>query len=334
MAIVFDKFWFQKHQSKILWLANSWLGKYIFQFRKMGHYLENPIVKITPCSVAERLEDGQIREHFFVRNEYARKLYFYLYPIWLTMHIWDWFMADHFRLAPQLSFGFSTLTVSPGSIGAENPVDGTVRFTTDNLTWAEVRDATDGTSKVTNGGASSYVMRIKSGTNSNTYQSIYRAITCFDTSALTAGATISATTFSFYANAGGSDEASWTPDINVYTANPAATNALAVADYDQIGAVAQCDTPVTYSGWNTSAGYKDFTFNATGIGNVSKTGISKFGLRNANYDVANSAPTWSTVKESRYLGTFSPAGENMPKLVITYTVPATVNTGAFFNFFY
>ena len=41
--------------------------------------------------------------------------------------------------------------------------------------------------------------------------------------------------------------------------------------------------------WSTSA-YNDFTLNATGISNVSKTGVSKFGLRNPEYDVANSAP--------------------------------------------
>ena len=31
---VFDKFWFEKHQNKLLWFANSWIGKQFFQFKK------------------------------------------------------------------------------------------------------------------------------------------------------------------------------------------------------------------------------------------------------------------------------------------------------------
>ena len=155
--VVFDKYWFAKHQNKLLWLANSWIGKYIFQFKKMGHHLENRIVKITPYSVGEVIsikgEEVEIKEHFFSRNEYARKLYFYLYPLWLFMHCWDYFTADHFHLAPQLNFGFSTLTISPSSIGAHNPVDGYFSSYngSDNLAWVNTENSTVSAPTTSNG---------------------------------------------------------------------------------------------------------------------------------------------------------------------------------------
>jgi hypothetical protein len=80
-------------------------------------------------------------------------------------------------------------------------------------------------------------------------------------------------------------------------------------------------SPITYANWSTSA-YNDFTFNATGIGNVSKTGFSKFGVRNPNYDVANTPPTWSSGVTSHMQCYFSDeAGTTSdPKLVVTYSL--------------
>ena len=90
---VFDQFWFKKHQKILVWLVNNWLGRLIFRYRKMGHYPTNKIVKITPNSLVEFLgvKKGKIelKQHFFTRNEYARKLYFVLLPVWWAMHAWD-----------------------------------------------------------------------------------------------------------------------------------------------------------------------------------------------------------------------------------------------------
>lgn len=325
---VFDKEWFIKHQSKLLWLANSWLGKYIFQFKKMGHYLTSPIVKITPCSVTElvsikNIEIGEVelKEHFFGRNEYARKLYFALLPMWYVMHIWDWFVADHFRLAPQLSFGFSTLTQNPATIGTDNPVDGRIRNVTAGVSWATLIAATDGTGAFVGSGiTSTRVVGIASKATINEWEELNRAFFCFDTSSLTAGATISAAVLSLYGSAK-TDALSATPNVDIYTSSPANTNALVVGDFDQVGSTSQTgSTPITYAGWSTTA-YNDFTFDATGRGNVSKTAISKFGARNANYDVAASAPTHnSAAQESTLQCYYSGNGSLMPQLVVTYTI--------------
>jgi hypothetical protein len=329
--IVFDKFWFNKHQSKLLWLANSFIGKYIFQFKKMGHYLDpnKKIDRITPNSVRQFngniLRKGKIRaeytEHFFNRNEYARKLYFMLLPMWWAMHIWDWFVADHFTLAPQLSFGFSTLTVNPGSIGASNPIDGWVSNQTGLSTWASIRGGAGNQS----GAAPTefYVVYFIGDSSTNTWNDLGRSIFCFDTSALTSGATITAAVLSLYGKFGVNDPQSNTPNIDIYTSTPAATNALANGDFAQIGSTSQTGSPITSVGWVSNA-YNDFTFNSTGRGNVSKTGISQFGARNANYDVANVVPTWlAGYPLTNFQCNFSGNGSNMPKLVVTYSVLVT-----------
>jgi len=69
--------------------------------------------------------------------------------------------------------------------------------------------------------------------------------------------------------------------------------------------------------------------NATGRGNVSLTGISKFGSRNANYDVANSAPAFTAFASNGIQIYFADqAGTaNDPKLVVTYTLPSAAVTG-------
>jgi hypothetical protein len=162
------------------------------------------------------------------------------------------------------------------------------------------------------------------GTTSNTYTEIDRYICTFGTSGLTEAATISAAILSLYGTSK-ADLGSWTPNINIYTSAPASNNQLAAGDYDSVGTVVQCDTAITYAGWST-AGYNDFTFNATGLGNISKTGISKFGARNANYDVANSPPTWGSGNPSAHVSGYhadQTGTTNDPKLAVAYTL----NTG-------
>lgn len=217
----------------------------------------------------------------------------------------------------------ATLTVYP------NPgvtTDGGMAGNTgSDLTWAQViartGDAHDDTTDRFNDGINLGVIVLQAGSASNTWLELGRSIALFDTSALTASATISAAILSLFGSAKADGNAA-TPNINVYTATPASNTALANGDYSQIGTVAQCDTALTYAGWSTSA-YNDFTFNATGIGNISKTGISKFGFRNANYDVAAVGPPWVQFTNTN-LGAFSSdktGTANDPMLVITYTVP-------------
>ena len=333
MIQVFGKQWFTKYNKQLCWLANSFLGQFVFKFKKYGHYTKNKIVKMTPNSVGELLGSErnkvEIKEHFFSRNEYALRLQKVFYPIWFTFHCWDMLIANRFK--PAWNLGFDTLTVYPDAGTGNTTVDGPVYHDYgfgNGFSWSTlVAAAGSGQSATIN---YDYAVQIIANTTSNEWRWNKRSIFLFDTSGLTADATISATVMSLYGN-GKSDGLSVTPDIDIYTSTPASDNALVNGDYAQVGSTSQTGSPNTYASWGTSV-YNDFTLDATGRGNVSKTGISKFGARNANYDVSGTPPTWSSGNTSRLDMQFADAGSNKPKLVVTYSA-AAADTGNFLQLF-
>ena len=159
-----------------------------------------------------------------------------------------------------------------------------------------------------------------SGSSSNQWAFMERPVFLFDTSSLPDDAVISAATLSLYPIPGGEkgDTLGVSPDINVYSSAPALNTSLAGGDFDSLGATA-FSTAITYANW-TAGAYKDFALNASGIAAISKTGVSKFGARNANYDVAAVAPTWSATKYALLGICMAEYGSGYkPKLVVTYT---------------
>ena len=109
--------------------------------------------------------------------------------------------------------------------------------------------------------------------------------------------------------------------MNIYSATPASNTALVAADYSTGGTTAYA-TALTYASITTSA-YNDFTLNATGLGAIDKTGITKFCGRNANYDVAGVAPAnhdQNRTSRRVIVSTADAAGTGQdPKLVVTHT---------------
>jgi RHS repeat-associated protein len=164
---------------------------------------------------------------------------------------------------------------------------------------------------------------MQSGTASDRWRALDRGIFTFDTSNIIDTATIISATFSIYGNNKFDNGTAISPDINVYAATPSSTYSFSALDYGRMGTTTQSDTAITYSGWNT-AGYNDFVLNTAGKNNISKTGITKFGTRNANYDAASTSPAWSSNTGHFLQGYLAQeAGTSKdPKLVITYvTVP-------------
>jgi hypothetical protein len=94
------------------------------------------------------------------------------------------------------------------------------------------------------------------------------------------------------------------------------TDSLSTADFDTLGTTAFCDTAITYSSWSTVA-YNDFSLNSSGLSNISKTGISKFGGRFVA-DASGEAPTWSTEGTTSILAYMADYGSNKPKLVVEH----------------
>lgn len=161
----------------------------------------------------------------------------------------------------------------------------------------------------------------QSGITTNQWRALDRAIFTFDTSAIPDSDVIISATLSIYGSNKLDNGTAISPDINVYAASPASNYNFTASDYGQIGITAQ-STAITYTGWSTT-GYNDFVLNAAGLGNISKTGVTKFGTRNANYDVANVAPAWSS-NTGHFLQGYLAQGvdtSKYPKLVVVHRPP-------------
>lgn len=203
-----------------------------------------------------------------------------------------------------------------------NAVDGEVTRSSDPETWATQRDHIDGTGQDSTAGAA--VIRITTSATANRWQVMGRSFILFNT-----GPTIPDTD--------NIDDATlevvmtertnqFSDSLRVITTTPASDTALVIGDYDQVGTVAQAPDKTLASLTVDSATFTVYTLNATGRGNVSKTGITKFGLRMVA-DADNAEPAWVSVNES--LIRFATAeealaGDKRPKLVVTHTAPIVV----------
>ncbi|MBN1692598.1 MAG: hypothetical protein JW845_03485 [Dehalococcoidales bacterium] len=272
--------------------------------------------------VIETDADGNYLKHYFyttgtISGKDAEKLTGKEYQtIWydsantlLKTKNYDWNRID-------TSQNFTgSMTFYPDASPESSSVDGIVGETTKQSFASLVADVGDGSNDSIE---SYYICSLAADTVSNIWYNIFRGIFLFDTSGLPDNASITGATLSIYGYSK-FDTVGWLPDINIYSSNPASNTTLVNGDYDSLGTVAFA-TAIGYNDWNTS-GYNDFAFNSDGLNAISKTGISKFGTRNANYEVAGSPPTWASGQYYAMMGRFAESGEGYkPKLVVTYNM--------------
>jgi hypothetical protein len=181
---------------------------------------------------------------------------------------------------------------------------------------------TDGYDSLTYGAA----FYIEAASTTNKWNSLYRSIYLFDTAALGSDVTITGAVLSVY-GISKSDLSGFAPNVNVYSSNPASDTAIASGDFDSLGTT-ELATSKAFADLAVG-GYCDFTLNAAGLAAINKTGITKLGLRNANYDVANTPPSWVSGAWTLYSVYFSEQGTGYkPKIVVTYTSKAKSATGS------
>ena len=317
---VFDQNWFKKHNNTLCWFANAPVIKYWFRWLLRIHNdikWSDIINQITPNSFtynAKLKEDRiELTTDFRTHEKFGKRLYYGLKPLWYILHFWDW--ATYMQ--PKLNVGFDTLTVYPGSEGTDDPVDGDVGRISVNETFSTIRAGAGNTYGTT---STSYVCAsVKTSATENQFEQIRRSIFCYKTSALTSGASISSAVLSLYGVTANSIEGS---SIEICASTPASTTALENADYGQLGSTSF--SSIAYASL-TITGYNDFTLNASGISNISKTGISKFGGR-TGWDLNNDTTGLSWVSSTFYqfncYYSNNTGTTNDPKLVVTYTLAA------------
>lgn len=194
-------------------------------------------------------------------------------------------------------------------------VDGSARYATGaSGSWATARAAVTGTSADTTG---SLVFGTSEAAGSTNNFTIIRMFTLFDSSAIPDGDTITSATVSLYIVSKNDGDDDGSDYVWISTSTPASNTDITTADYDQVG-LTSLATSVDITGITLSV-YQDFALNATGVLQVSKTGVSKFGWKEGhdvdNNQIANNAQVnVSPVSADTGAGTATD-----PKLVVEHS---------------
>jgi len=159
----------------------------------------------------------------------------------------------------------------------------------------------------------------RADTTTDKWDMLYRGVYLFDTSSIPNNARIISAILSIYGVRKENPGSIANIKVNVYSAAPASNVALADGDFDSLGATPLSDTDIAYDDWSLT-GYNDFILNAAGRAAISKTGITKLGIREVTYDVGGAIPTpWGSNERMYVYGYMAEqGGVYRPKLVVTY----------------
>ncbi len=215
----------------------------------------------------------------------------------------------HKSLVP-VKIGLTTSTFYPDPNTETTTVDGHVAY--DNTTWATARTAATG-----NGVSdSNTIFEFQTTLSSGTYV-LKRSFTLFDTSSITDTDTIDSATYSTYVtNCYNSNNMS---NVLVET-TPASNTALSTADYDAVGSTS-FGSYAHPAGFPSSPNtYWNITVNASGLAIISKTGVTKYGIR-VSGDINDIAPSGGSEKYNQgvIISADTSGTSTDPKLVVVHT---------------
>jgi hypothetical protein len=257
-----------------------------------------------------------IRADFRTHEKFSKRIYHAFSWIWWSLHFLNnigSYLKNYVvteRFIP--NFGFDTLTKYPDPDPETSTVDGYVGRSASE-TFSGIRS---GAGNVKSDETTpNYFFRLIGTPDSDSYTSMARSIFLFDTSTLTSAAEVASATFSVYAVDIGSTTP-WTGyACHLCSSNPASNTVLANSDYSNLGSTSY-GSSTTYS----NNIWIDFVLNSSGISNISKTSISKFGLR-SSWDINNSAPTgvYKNIKNECRFAEYT-GSDYDPKLVILYSL--------------
>jgi len=300
----FDREFFEKYQTQLLYVANNPVGKWY-----LGISDSREITALNPNSFTVYKGRKKFISTFSGRPKYFKKL--------------KW-LAETLRFGFSLPFVINGIPVAALAVTTFNPdanpettsVDGHVSNTSGG-SFTAVRDDSGG---VSDPSATTTIAYIDSAGSSPNYDSFWRTITLFDTSSLPGADEINSATYELhigtkhdgFAEAGSQSMVVATPGSNTNIVN----SDYNIANWD----MTKQATDLTISGITTGA-FNTWTLNSTGLGNISKTGISKFGCVSA-FDAGNSEPTHANNVLGGVEAIGNAEGANDPKLVVTHSAAA------------
>lgn len=224
----------------------------------------------------------------------------------------------------------TTSTFYPDPDPESTSVDGRVareNAAAANETWTQIREGVGNTANSSNAVLNDLALIKTDSDTTDSWQQMGRAVFGFDTSAIPDTDVISSATFSIK---GSGKTDNFSQSVAIDRNPPATATNLVSGDYDIAGwaGVEQASNRITFASWSTT-GYNDFSLNATGLGNISKTGVTWLGTR-ASGDFDNSPPTWSSNLTASVTGHSADRADTDqdPKLVVVHAppVPSTGST--------
>lgn len=331
--LAFTEDWFRRHQRVLLWLLNTPLVR--LWFRWVLRILPcdcppaTPILEIAPnrFTVAGP-KSAQRTTVFRTHPKYAKRIYFAFRPLWWLLHAWDWAVAD--RWAPELSFGFATLTSYPDPHPEVTSCDGWVGQLSGWNSWNAVPYL--GLTGIRNVEASAsvydsaadIVVRAMSGSPymyasyCRMFAVLTRGVVIFDTSAI-AGGEPTAATLTVRQTGKQNQMPQSVPGLTVVASTSSSTYQLHGWDYSSVGS-----TAFASRSWDqVLSGFNDFVLNGSGIAHISPTGLTRFALL-LSWDQAGIEPgsTGDNQVSEFILNAADTIGTSYdPKLVVTYEPP-------------
>lgn len=220
-----------------------------------------------------------------------------------------------FGLQPRHMMYGTVTTVYPDPSPETTSVDGHVGRLASDLTWSAARNTADGTVSGDSDATVYLSSEFRSGTSA--YE-ITRGYYLFDTSSITDTDSIDSGTFSLMNLA----DNSATEALGLIQTSPASDTAIATGDYDALTLNTPTEGATRVSSFTNNT-YMNFTLNASGLSWVSKTGISKYGIRFAG-DIDDSSPGARSYRSVAHAETASTTSD--PKLAITHSTVASSNS--------
>ncbi len=215
----------------------------------------------------------------------------------------------------------TTSTFYPDANPETTSVDGTARREGQNEIWTSMVNGTGSSAGDTD--VQGVFVNVDATATTDKYLQNYRYIVLFDTSSIPDTDTVSAAEIDLAGDGSAEQAALQLTNYVVVTSNPASNTGLVGSDYQTRGTTANSGTFALASWVQTSGTYNVHALDATGISNISKTGVSKFAFV-FDKDRSDTAPTWSS-SGNAYISCFfadNTGTDADPKLIVTHAVAA------------
>lgn len=236
--------------------------------------------------------------------------------------------AQRYRLTDKVTTGYDSSGESTTTTTETfYPTAGDGYAYKSSASWDTAHDATTGLGRT----ATASALVVGTGKTTTSYY-LYRAFLPFDTSSIPDDATIISATLNVYPYAKKNEDNDGDDFVTVVQTSQASTTTLSQEDFDQAGSTDNptegIDTSERKDITSVTAGtYFTFNLNSTGRDWISKTDVTKLGLREG-HDVIDSSFTSSSTTASQYNYLYTRSSEYSsttydPYLAVTYTQTVT-----------